>query len=153
MTVLLGIDLGERRIGVAAGDTISGSVKPLLTLRRGSAGHDAEAIGRICAERGAEAVVVGLPLNMDGSESAQSERTRAWVAEIGPHLELPVSLRDERRTSEQAEVRLGRAPRGRSGGPPSGRARNAWRARVDREAAAAILQRELDARATSEVQP
>ena len=153
MTVLLGIDLGERRIGIATGDTSTGSVKPLLTLRRGSPSHDAEAIGRICVERRAEAVVVGLPLNTDGSESAQSERTRAWVAEVEPLLDLPVSLRDERGTSVQAEVRMGRARRGHSGGPPAGRARNAWRARIDREAAATIVQRELDARAPSEVQP
>ena len=152
MTVLLGIDLGERRIGVAAGDTSTGSVQPLLTLRRGSAGHDAEAIGRICSERRAEAIVVGLPLNTDGSESTQSERTRAWVAEVEPLLGLPVTLRDERGTSAEAEERMGRAPRGRSGGPPAGRARNAWRARIDREAAAVIIQRELDARARTEVQ-
>jgi putative Holliday junction resolvase len=150
VTVLLGIDLGERRIGVAAGDTITGAVKPLLTLRRGTPEEDASAIRRLCAERRAEAVVVGLPLNMDGSEGSQSERTRAWAAEVEPLVELPVVLRDERRTSEQAEARMGRAPRGRSGGPPSARARNAWRARVDREAAAAIVQRELDARANSE---
>lgn len=150
MTVLLGIDLGERRIGVAAGDTITGTVKPLLTLRRSNPEEDAAAIGRICAERQAEAVVVGLPLNMDGSESSQSERTRAWAAEVEPLLELPVTLRDERRTSELAEARMGRPPRGRSGGPPSTRTRNAWRARIDREAAAAIVQRELDARAATE---
>ncbi len=152
MTVLLGIDLGERRIGVAAGDTSTGSVKPLLTFRRGSASHDAEAIGRICRERRAEAVIVGLPLNSDGSESDQSARTRAWVTEVEPLLGLPMTLRDERGTSQEAEARMGHAPRGRSGGPPAGRARNAWRARIDREAAAAIIQRELDARANAEVQ-
>ena len=151
MTVLLGIDLGERRIGLATGDTTTGAVKPLLTLNRGSASHDAEAISRICSERRAEAVVVGLPLNTDGSESVQSERTRAWVTQVEPLLDLPVTLRDERGTSAEAEARMGRAPRGHSGGPPAGRARNAWRARIDREAAAAIVQRELDARAVAEV--
>ena len=150
MTVLLGIDLGERRIGVAVGDTDSGAVKPLLTLRRGTAGQDAEAIDRIRSERRAEAVVVGLPLNMDGSESEQSARTRRWVAEVEPLLAAPVTLRDERRTSTEAETRMGRPPRGRSGGPPSGKARKAWRARIDREAAAAIVQREIDARTRAE---
>ena len=145
MTVLLGIDLGDRRIGVATGDTATGSVRPLLTLRRGTSSEDAAAIGRICAEQRVEAVVVGLPLNMDGSESTQSERTRSWVSEVAPRLQLPVTLRDERRTSEEAEARLGQAPRGRSGGPPSAHARTSWRARVDREAAAGIVQRELDA--------
>ena len=151
MTVLLGIDLGDRRIGVAAGDTDTGTVKPLLTLRRGTATEDAEAIGRLCQERRAEALVVGLPLHSDGSESEQSRRTRAWVDDVAPLLGLRVTLRDERLTSQSAEARMGRAPRGRSGGAPSAKARNAWRARIDREAAADILQREIDAHSTSEV--
>jgi len=151
VSVLLGIDLGDRRIGVASGDTASGAVKPLLTLRRSTPEQDAEAISRICAERRADAVVVGLPLHMDGSESDQSERTRAWVETVAPSLGLPVTFRDERLSSQSAETRMGRAPRGRSGGPPSASARNAWRARIDREAAAAILQGEIDARAATEV--
>ncbi len=153
MTVLLGIDLGERRIGVATGDTATGAVKPLLTLRRGTLQQDAEAIGRICSERRADAVVVGLPLSLDGGESEQTSLTREWAKGIGPVIGLPVTLRDERLTSVDAEARMGRAPRSRAGGPPSTKARNAWRARIDREAAAAIVQRELDARAGSEVAP
>ncbi len=150
MSVLLGIDLGDRRIGVATADTTSGSVQPLLTLRRGTPAQDAAAIGRICAERHADAIVVGLPLHMDGSESEQSERTRAWVDSVIPALDAPVTFRDERLSSRSAEARMGRPPRGRSGGPPSSAARNAWRARIDREAAAAILQSEIDARAATE---
>lgn len=149
MSVLVGIDLGERRIGVAIGDTVSGDVRPFQTLRRGSSVQDAAAIARICAEQRADAVIVGLPLHMDGSESEQSRRTRDWVAAVEPDLTMPVTFRDERLTSEAATSRMGRAPRGRSGAPPSAAARNAWRARIDREAAAAIVQRELDARAAS----
>jgi putative Holliday junction resolvase len=151
VSVLLGIDLGDRRIGVASGDTTTGAVRPLLTLRRGTPVQDAEAIARICAERSAEALVVGLPLHMDGSESEQSQRTRAWVQAVAPLVEVPVTLRDERLSSQRAEARMGRARRGRSGGPPSAAARNAWRARVDREAAAAIVQSEIDARESAEV--
>ena len=151
VTVLLGIDLGDRRIGVATGDTATGSVKPLLTLRRGTVAQDAEAIGRICTERRADALVIGLPLHSDGSESEQSRCTRAWTPEVAPRVGQPVARRDERRTRPSAGARLGRAPRGRSGGAPSTRSRNAWRARIDREAAADILQREIDALSTSEV--
>jgi putative Holliday junction resolvase len=153
MTTIVGIDLGERRIGVAIGNTSSGAVRPLLTLRRSTAQHDAEAIGRICREQQADGVVVGLPLHLDGQESAQSSRTRDWVAAVQRILEVPVTFRDERLTSQDAETRMGQAPRGRSGAAPSPTARNAWRARIDREAAAAIVQRELDARfaATIEV--
>jgi putative Holliday junction resolvase len=147
VTVLVGIDLGDRRIGMAVGDSASGSVKPVATLRRGTVEQDAAAIGRICAERGAEALVVGLPLHADGSEGDQSRKTRAWADAVRPLIGLPLGFRDERLTSESAEARLGRAPRGRSGGPPSGTARRSRRARLDREAAALIVQAELDARA------
>jgi putative Holliday junction resolvase len=149
VTVLLGIDLGDRRIGVASGDTSTGTVRPLLTLRRGEPRRDAEAIARICRERGAEGVVVGLPWHLDGRDSEQAQRTRAWARAIEPSLPVPLSFRDERRSSQAAEARMGRAPRGRSGGPPSAAARKAWRARIDREAAAAIVQSELDARRAS----
>jgi RNase H-fold protein (predicted Holliday junction resolvase) len=71
---------------------------------------------------------------------------REWAAAIGQRLGLPVSLRDERLSSFEAEQRLGRMKRGRSGGPPSRTQRNAFRARIDREAASVILQDELDAR-------
>jgi putative Holliday junction resolvase len=151
VSVLLGIDLGDRRIGVACGDTITGTVKPLLTMRRGTTAQDAEVIGRLCDEQRIDALVVGLPLHSDGRESEQSQRTRAWVDEISPLLGRPVTLRDERDTSQSAELRMGRAPRGRSGGAPSAQARKAWRARIDREAAVGILQREIDARSISEV--
>jgi putative Holliday junction resolvase len=147
VSVLLGIDLGDRRIGVACADTTSGAVLPLLTLRRGTPLQDAEALQRLCAERGADAVVVGLPLHLDGSESEQSRLTREWAAAVGPRLTVPLSFRDERLSSETAERHVGQPRRGRSGGAPSPAARRAWRARIDREAAAAILQRELDARA------
>jgi putative Holliday junction resolvase len=151
LTVLLGIDLGDRRIGVATADTDTGAVKPLLTLRRDTPAADATALRRISRERRADELIVGLPLHRDGRESEQSRRTRAWADAVGPLVGLPVTLRDERLTSEAAVARMGRAPRGRSGGAPSPRARSAWRARIDREAAADILQRELDARTTSEV--
>jgi putative Holliday junction resolvase len=146
VSVLLGVDLGDRRIGIAAADSESGVITPLATLRRRGPREDAAAIGRLCAERHAVELVVGVPLHADGTSSEQSRRTLEWVATIGPLVGLPVSLRDEHGTSAAAESGLGRMSRGRSGGPPSGRAVSARRARIDREAAAAILQRELDAR-------
>jgi putative pre-16S rRNA nuclease len=153
VTVLLGIDLGDRRIGVATGDTSTGSARPLLTIRRGTPAQDAVAISRICDERRAQALVVGLPLHEDGRESEQSLSTRAWVEAIRPLVGRPVTLRDERLTSQAAAARMGRPPRGHSGGAPSPKARTAWRARIDREAAADILQREIDARDSTEVLP
>ena len=92
-------------------------------------------------------MVVGLPLEAAGQEGAQARITREWVDAVRPLLDVPLRYRDERLTSHLAEQRLGPMKRGRSGGPPSRTQRDTYRARVDREAAAIILQDELDARA------
>jgi putative Holliday junction resolvase len=78
-----------------------------------------------------------------------ADGARRWAADLGVRLGLPITMRDERLSSFEAERRLGRMPRGRSGGPPSRTQRNAHRSRIDREAAAVILQDELDARRTA----
>ena len=100
---------------------------------------------RILDEQRASEIVVGLPLEAAGHEGSQARVTRDWVEAVQPLLEAPLRYRDERLTSHLAEERLGPMKRGRSGGPPSRTQRDAWRARVDREAAAIILQDELDA--------
>ena len=147
MTRLLGVDLGTRRIGLAVADTATGEVRALATLRRApSVERDGERVVRLIEEQRIQELIVGLPLNMDGSEGFQAADTRAWGAAIAALVPVPVGWRDERLTSEIAEVRTGMVRRGRSGGAPSPAARNAHRARVDREAAANILQAELDAR-------
>jgi putative Holliday junction resolvase len=150
---LLGLDLGERRIGVAVADH-DGLATPLTTLRRAATpAADAAAIGRLLAEQRATEIVVGLPLEAAGQEGSQARITRDWVAAVGPLLDVPIGYRDERLTSHLAEGRLGPMKRGRGGGPPSRTQRDAWRARVDREAAAIILQDELDARAAAAPSP
>jgi putative Holliday junction resolvase len=144
---LLGIDLGERRIGLAVGDPTVGLARPLATIRRSrTVEADAERLRNIIVEQDVSELVVGLPLDISGGEGEQALRTRAWAEAMGPILGLPVSLRDERFSSQTAERRLGPAPRGRAGGPPGPTRREARRARIDREAAAVILQDELDAR-------
>ena len=142
---ILGIDLGDRRIGIAIGRLSSGAAVPLTTLSRGrTPQEDARVLVRLAAEQKAGALVVGLPLNSDGSEGPQAERTRVWAATVAGETGLPLRFRDERLTSVRAEERIGGRARGRSGGPPSAAQRAAQRARVDREAAALILQDELD---------
>ena len=149
MTRILGLDLGERRIGVAVADT-AGLAMPLTTLRRAATTDaDAVAVGRLLAEQGATEVIVGLPLEAAGQEGRQAQVTRDWVNAVAPLLSAEVRYRDERLSSHLAEQRLGPMKRGRSGGPPSRTQRDAYRARVDREAAAIILQDELDARAAA----
>jgi putative Holliday junction resolvase len=146
---ILGIDLGERRIGLAIAERDGLAARPLATIPRARSldpGEDAASLER--ATRGASIVelVVGLPLEASGAHGPMAEMVTAWARTIGDRLGLPVTLRDERLSSHLAESRLGPMPRGRSGGPPSRTQRDRYRARVDREAAAIILQDELDAR-------
>ncbi|MDL2335583.1 MAG: Holliday junction resolvase RuvX [Chloroflexota bacterium] len=150
MSRLLALDVGERRIGIAIADTDSGSVKPLTTIRRADAARDATTLARMALEQHATELVLGLPLNADGSEGEQARLTREWAASIATTVGLPMVWRDERHTSERAESIAGRQGRGRSGGPPTPAARNAYRSRIDRLAAAGIAQAELDARAAAD---
>jgi putative holliday junction resolvase len=147
---ILGADLGERRIGLAVADRDGGRAMALVTLRRTTPAQEAAAIARIALEHEADELVVGLPLHASGAAGTQAEITRDWVAALEPLLGLTITLRDERLSSHLAEERIG-PKRGRSGGPPSKTQRDAYRGRVDREAAAIILQDELDARAATEV--
>ncbi len=147
MSSILGIDLGERRIGLALAESDGGGAIPLQTLRRGAtADADIESLARVIAAHRVAEIVVGLPLDASGTEGPQAALTRAWVDAVGLHLGVPIAFRDERLSSHVAEQRLGPMKRGRSGGPPTKSQRDAYRARVDREAAAIILQDELDAR-------
>ena len=122
----------------------------LVTLRRSTPAHEAAAIARVAMEQEADELVVGLPLHASGAAGTQAEITRDWVAALEPLVGLTITLRDERLSSHLAEERLGPMKRGRSGGPPSKTQRDAYRGRVDREAAAIILQDELDARAATQ---
>ena len=149
MSRLLGIDLGERRIGLAVGDVTSAASRPLATIRRGTVEADAATIARVVAEQGIGELVVGLPRNMDGTEGPQALATRAWADAISGRLGVPVTWRDERLTSEKAELEMGRVRRGRSGGPRGAGARTRRRAAVDREAERRIVDAELRARAST----
>ncbi len=145
MTFLLGIDLGERRIGLAVGDPGTGIARPLRTIARKDLAGDIATLGAIVREHHIDQLVVGLPLSADGSEGDQAARTRDWAEGVAPALGLPVTWQDERYTSVAAEARIGRPGRGRAGGPPSTSRLRGWRARVDREAATSILQAAMDA--------
>jgi putative Holliday junction resolvase len=153
LTRLLGIDLGERRIGIAIADSSTGEIRPLTTLHRSTPERDGASIGRLADEQHADEIVVGLPLMLDGSVGEQASATRAWASHALAGSALPTRWRDERLTTERAIDRLGKPARGAAGGPPSAVARRAYRARLDREAAANILQAELDERATVDQRP
>jgi putative holliday junction resolvase len=155
---ILGIDVGSRRIGLAIAEAGALSAQPLATLVVGGrSGREEDAvtgpdprtlaaIETVVRDQRVREVVVGLPLEASGNHGPMAEASRLWASALGERLGLPVTLRDERLSSSIAESRLGPMPRGRAGGPPSRSQRERYRARVDREAAAIILQDELDAR-------
>jgi putative holliday junction resolvase len=146
---LLGIDLGERRIGLAIAERDAYAARPLTTVNRARSlapADDAQVLARVVAEQHVVELVVGLPLDANGDEGPMATAAATWARAIAERLGLPVTMRDERLSSHLAESRLGPMPRGRSGGPPSPTQRDRYRERVDREAAAIILQDELDAR-------
>jgi putative Holliday junction resolvase len=144
---ILGVDLGTRRIGLAVADAAIGIARPLATVNRGATiDDDVRTLERVCREQDATELVIGLPVEARGTEGTMATASRAWADAVAARLGLPVTMRDERLSSFEAERRLGRMPRGRSGGAPTRTQRNAYRARIDREAASVILQDELDGR-------
>ena len=140
----LGIDLGERRIGLAIRED-SAAPRGLPTMmRRPTASADAERLRTIAVEGRVTELVVGLPLHSDGNLSPQATATLRWATEIAEALQLPVTFVDERYSSQRAEASLGRAARGSNGGAPGPARREARRAAVDREAARLILEDALN---------
>ena len=110
---LLGVDLGERRIGLAVAEGEPPRAVPLTTLpRRASVAADVADLARIVTERGIVELVIGLPFEASGIEGPQARSTRAWADEVGRLLALPLAYRDERLTSHLAEGRVGAAKRG-----------------------------------------
>lgn len=102
----LGIDHGTRRIGIAAGGTADGIATPVTAV---SAEPSAEAftrIGKLAADYGAEGVVVGWPLNMDGSEGPQGRLAREMAGQLADATGLDVRLWDERLSSFAADEAL-----------------------------------------------
>ena len=103
---ILSLDLGRRRIGVAVTDASGLAVHPLATIERGSPESDLSAIAALASERAVERVIVGLPLNMDGSEGPPAVAARRFAEVLGDKLHVPVELHDERLSSFEARERL-----------------------------------------------
>lgn len=101
----LGLDVGLARIGVALGDPLGLSARPLLTLQRRARNDDFAALAALARQHEVDGVICGLPLNMDGSEGAQAATTRKWAMRLAQALRallgkpLPVIFWDERLSS------------------------------------------------------
>lgn len=93
---ILGLDLGTKTIGVAISDAMRYSATPLETIKRVKFTKDAERILELIAENAAVAIVLGLPLNMDGSEGPRVQSTRAFARNLAQKTAIPIAFWDER---------------------------------------------------------
>lgn len=132
---VLGLDLGSKRIGVATSDRSGTIATPLTVIKRsGSVKTDYATIAALVVEEEAQAVVVGLPLNMDGTEGSAAKNARIEVERLATVVGVPVYLHDERRTTVEADrVLMQRSLKAQD-----------RRKVVDQVAAAVILQSWLD---------
>ncbi|SHM03739.1 Holliday junction resolvase RuvX [Roseibium suaedae] len=131
---LIGLDLGTKTIGLALSDLGRGIASPMETIRRKKFTLDAQELLKICAKQEVGGLVLGLPLNMDGSEGPRVQATRAFARNLAPMTDLPMTFWDERLSTAAVtrtllEADASRARRGEV---------------VDKMAAAYILQGFLD---------
>ena len=127
----LGLDVGNRRIGVAVSDELGLTAQPVMTLeRRRNRREDLRSLGRLARRFGVAGIVVGNPVHLSGEASPQAEKTQAFAAELGELTGLPIHLWDERLTTREAHQILYEA----------GHARQEHRRVVDQVAATLILQ-------------
>ena len=106
MRVLLGFDFGSKRIGVAVGQEITGTARELVTLNNRNGAPDWEAISRLLEQWRPDALVVGLPLNLDGTEHEVSRMAKRFGNRLRGRYNLPVFTIDERLSSSEAEALL-----------------------------------------------
>lgn len=131
---MIGIDFGEKRIGVAAGDDRTHLAVPVTTIE--SQGDPVAEIAAIATEQAAEALVIGLPLSLSGAEGPQAARVREVVDALSERLTIPVHTHDERLTTTQAARLPGGLPRKSKSGATS----------RDAVAASIMLQAYMDSR-------
>jgi len=131
---LLGLDLGEKTIGLALSDVTRMIATPMETIARGKFTRDAEALRELIAGHDIGALVIGLPINMDGSEGPRCQSVRQFATNILERMDVEIAFRDERLstaavTRTMIEADISRAKRKQA---------------VDKLAAAYILQGALD---------
>ncbi|MEM7469793.1 MAG: Holliday junction resolvase RuvX [Pseudomonadota bacterium] len=106
MSPLAGLDLGTKTIGVAVTDVMQSVSTPLETIKRTKFTTDAEVLLAICTKRAIAGLVLGLPLNMDGSDGPRVQSTRAFARNLSRLTPLPIAFWDERLSTVAAERAL-----------------------------------------------
>ena len=140
MVRILGLDVGDRRVGVAVSDELGLTAQPVLTLVRKNRRQDLSSLRRLVRKYGCNQVVVGNPLYMSGDVSPQALKTQALAQDLQSETGVHVTLWDERLSTTEAHRHLDAA-----GHQPGKR-----RAVIDQVAAVLILQSFLDSRPTDE---
>jgi putative Holliday junction resolvase len=135
---LIGLDVGNKRIGVAVSDELGILATPRGAIMRRSYNRDAAAIRELVESSQAERIVVGLPLGLSGALTEQTVRTQRFAAMLAERVDVPVEMWDERLTTVMARAVTPAGPEARRAGL------------VDAAAAAFILQDYLDHRASSQ---
>jgi putative Holliday junction resolvase len=105
---ILALDHGDRRIGVAISDPLGIAAHGLPTIETDRRGGEIDRVRELVEEKNVERVVVGLPINMDGSEGDRARKARSFAKQLRRRLDVPVKLSDERLTSAQAHRELSR---------------------------------------------
>jgi len=133
---IMGLDVGDRRIGVAVSDALGLTAQPVLTLVRSTRRQDLKSLQRLIRRHGCSTIVVGNPLYMSGDLSPQAVKAQAFAQMLREETGLPVHLWDERLTTTEAHRHLHAA----------GRAGSEHKAVVDQVAAVLILESYLEAK-------
>ena len=139
----LALDLGDRRTGLALGDSLTNIVSPIGTINVAKGPALLVALKKVLEENAPDEIVIGLPLNMDESEGAASKAVREFALQIAQLTNKPIHLHDERLTTFEADSRMAQ----------SGRTHAEKKALRDSLAAAAILEDYLRARSERHSQP
>jgi len=133
---ILGLDIGSKRIGVAVSDELGYTAQPVETIQSKGMEADLDRIATLVRQFNAEEIVVGLPLNMNGTEGPEAKKVRMLIEKIAAKIDIPVREWDERLSTVAAERTLLEADMSRS----------KRRKVIDRIAAVLILQGYLDSR-------
>ena len=133
---ILGLDIGDRRIGLALSDPFGNLAQPLFTLVRSSLKHDLKSIGRVLRKHAVAEIVAGNPLHMSGDQSPQAAKAQAFAKAVRAEFHLPVHLWDERLTTTEAHRQL----------DTLGHEKTTRKPIIDQVAAVLILQAFLDHR-------
>lgn len=136
---ILGLDIGDRTIGVAVSDPLGYTAQGVTTIRRKNEDKDIEELVNLCKEYNVETIVSGLPKNMNGTVGPQSEKVLAFCEIIKRKIDIPVKMWDERLTTVAAEKAMLEADLSRA----------KRKKIIDKMAATYILQGYLDSLSTN----